>query len=92
MGTPASGPGGGQFWAGPERSAVPAALAALAASYTVAMDRPIATRAIRNGPGGKAMEQAFDALRQASNQLNEKLHAVAFRFAETGELNTGRQP
>ena len=39
-----SGPGGGQFWAGPEPSAVPAALAALAAGYTVAMDRPVATR------------------------------------------------
>ena len=37
-------------------------------------------------------EQAFDALRQASNQLNEKLHAVAFRFAETGELNTADTP
>ena len=39
-----SGPGGGQFWAGPEPSAVPAALTALATSYTVAMDRPVATR------------------------------------------------
>ena len=37
-------------------------------------------------------EQAFDALRQASNQLNEKLHAVAFRIAETGELNTAGTP
>jgi CHAD domain-containing protein len=36
--------GGGQFWAGPEPSAVPAALAALAAGYTVALDRPVATR------------------------------------------------
>jgi CHAD domain-containing protein len=44
MGTPVSGPGGGQFWAGPEPSAVPAALAALAASVTVVMDRPVATR------------------------------------------------
>src|SRR5688500_13147357 len=44
MGTPVSGPGGGQFWAGHERSAEPAALAALAANYTVAMDRPVATR------------------------------------------------
>jgi hypothetical protein len=33
-------------------------------------------------------EQAFDALRQASNQLNEKLHAVALHIAETGELNS----
>src|SRR3954469_13673123 len=35
---------GGQFWVGPASSAVPAALAALAADYTVAMDRPIARR------------------------------------------------
>jgi CHAD domain-containing protein len=43
-GTPVDGPGGGQFWAGPEHSAVPAALAALAESFTVALDRPVATR------------------------------------------------
>ena len=41
-----SGPGGGQFWAGPEPSAVPAALAALAAGFTVVMDRPVATRTV----------------------------------------------
>ena len=35
---------GGQFWAGPATSAVPAALTALAADYTVAMGRPVATR------------------------------------------------
>jgi hypothetical protein len=35
---------GGEFWASPGPSAVPAALATLAASYTVAMDRPVATR------------------------------------------------
>ena len=34
-------------------------------------------------------EDAFDALRHASNQLNEKLHAVAVNLAETGELETG---
>jgi hypothetical protein len=33
-------------------------------------------------------EDAFDALRQASNRLNEKLHAVARNLAETGELDT----
>ena len=33
-----------QFWVGPATSAVPAALAALAADYTVAMDRPVVTR------------------------------------------------
>ena len=37
-------------------------------------------------------EQAFDALRHASNQLNEKLHAVALQFAETGELKTTDTP
>ena len=36
-------PCGGQFWAGPEPSAVPAALTALATVYTVAMDRPVTT-------------------------------------------------
>src|SRR3954470_18926426 len=35
---------GGQCWVGPAPSAVPAALAALAADYTVAMDHPVATR------------------------------------------------
>src|SRR4051794_7554358 len=39
-----SGIGGGQFWAAPQPSGVPAALEALAVSYTVAMDRPVATR------------------------------------------------
>jgi CHAD domain-containing protein len=39
-----SGPGGGQFWAGPEPSAVPAALTALATICTVAMGRPVTTR------------------------------------------------
>ena len=34
-------------------------------------------------------EQAFDALRHSSNQLNEKLHAVASTLAETGEFDTG---
>jgi hypothetical protein len=34
-------------------------------------------------------EDAFDALRQASQRLNEKLHAVAARLAETGEFITG---
>src|SRR3954449_10760244 len=43
-GTPVSGVGGGQFWVGLEPSAVPAALTALAADYTVVMDRPVATR------------------------------------------------
>src|SRR3954463_11439583 len=43
-GTPVSGVGGGQFWVGLEPSAVPAALTALAADYTVAMDPPVATR------------------------------------------------
>ena len=37
-------------------------------------------------------EDAFDALRQASNRLNEKLHAVALNLAETGELNTADRP
>lgn len=35
---------GGQFWSGPEPSAVPAALTALAADHAVAMDRPVAWR------------------------------------------------
>ena len=43
MGTPVSDPGGGQFWAGPEPSAVTAALTALATAYTVAMGRPVTT-------------------------------------------------
>jgi CHAD domain-containing protein len=43
-GTPVSGPGGGQFWAGPEPSAVPAALIGLANSFTVAMGRPVTRR------------------------------------------------
>src|SRR3954447_9727843 len=43
-GTPVSGVGGRQFWVGLEPSAVPAALTALAADYTVAMDPPVATR------------------------------------------------
>lgn len=33
-------------------------------------------------------DDAFDALRQASSRLNEKLHGVALGLAETGELNT----
>jgi CHAD domain-containing protein len=37
-------PGGGQFWAGPEPSAVTGALTALATAYTVAMDQPVLTR------------------------------------------------
>ena len=45
-GTRVSGPGGGKFWAGPEPSAVPAALTALASVYTVAMGRPVSTRRI----------------------------------------------
>jgi hypothetical protein len=35
-------------------------------------------------------EQAFDALRHSSNQLNEKLQAVASTLAETGEFDAGR--
>jgi CHAD domain-containing protein len=38
-----SGPGGGQFWAGPEPSAVTAALTALATVHTVVMGRPVTT-------------------------------------------------
>jgi hypothetical protein len=34
-------------------------------------------------------EQAFDALRHASNQLNAKLQTVASTLAETGEFDTG---
>jgi CHAD domain-containing protein len=37
---------GGQFWVGLEPSAVPAALAALAADHAVAMDPPVATRRV----------------------------------------------
>ena len=33
-------------------------------------------------------EDAFDALRHSSQRLNEKLRAVAFRVAETGEFDT----
>ncbi|MGZ6863791.1 MAG: CHAD domain-containing protein, partial [Blastococcus sp.] len=44
IGTPMSDPGGGQFWTGPDPSAVPAALTALATSYTVAMGPPVTTR------------------------------------------------
>lgn len=33
-------------------------------------------------------EDAFDALRQASNRLNEKLHSVALNLSETGQLDT----
>ena len=33
-------------------------------------------------------EDAFDALRRSSNRLNQKLHAVALRVAETGEFDT----
>ena len=33
-------------------------------------------------------EDAFDALREASKRLNEKLHAVALNLTETGEWNT----
>ncbi|MFL6128963.1 MAG: CHAD domain-containing protein [Mycobacteriales bacterium] len=40
------GPGGAHFWSGPEPAAVPAALRALAGTYTVAMGRPEATRRI----------------------------------------------
>ncbi|MGZ4655484.1 MAG: CHAD domain-containing protein [Blastococcus sp.] len=39
-----SDPSGGQFWAAPEPSAVPAALTALATTYTVAMGRPTTTQ------------------------------------------------
>jgi CHAD domain-containing protein len=35
---------GGRFWVGPASSAVPAALAALAADFTVALDPPVTTR------------------------------------------------
>ena len=38
--------GGGRFWTGSEPSAVPAALTALADSYTVAMGRPVTMRRI----------------------------------------------
>jgi CHAD domain-containing protein len=38
------GPGDGHFWGDPEPSAVPAALRALASTYTVAMGRPVTTR------------------------------------------------
>ena len=34
-------------------------------------------------------EDAFDALRLASNRLNKKLHDVALSQAETGALDTG---
>jgi hypothetical protein len=34
-------------------------------------------------------EDAFDALRVASNRLNKKLHDVALTLAETGALDTG---
>ena len=42
-------------------------------------------------------EEAFDALRHSSQRLNEKLRAVAFTLAETGEFDTtdvrrNRQP
>ncbi|MGO4359986.1 ANTAR domain-containing protein [Terrabacter sp. RAF57] len=37
-------------------------------------------------------EDAFDALRQASNLLNEKLHRVALTLAETGELHSPDSP
>jgi CHAD domain-containing protein len=40
------GPGGGRFWAGPEPSAVPAALTALGSIYTVVMSRPVTKRRI----------------------------------------------
>ena len=33
-------------------------------------------------------EDAFDILRRSSSRLNEKLHAVAVRVAETGEVDT----
>ena len=33
-------------------------------------------------------EDAFDVLRRSSNRLNQKLHAVALRVAETGEFDT----
>jgi CHAD domain-containing protein len=36
-------PGGGQFWAGPDASAVSTALTALATTYTLAMGRPVTT-------------------------------------------------
>jgi CHAD domain-containing protein len=42
-GTRVSGPGGEQVWAGPGPSAIPAALKALADSYTVTMSRPTTT-------------------------------------------------
>src|SRR3712207_8102983 len=38
------GVGGGRLWTGLASTAVPAALAALAAEYTVAMDRPVGRR------------------------------------------------
>src|SRR3712207_9313979 len=38
------GVGGGRFWTGSASTAVPAALAALAAEYTVAMDCPVGRR------------------------------------------------
>jgi CHAD domain-containing protein len=41
-----TGPGDGQWWSGPEPSAVPAALTALASSYTPAMGRPVTMRRI----------------------------------------------
>lgn len=37
-------------------------------------------------------EEAFDVLRQASSRLNEKLHAVAYDLAETGQLDTPHIP
>ena len=43
MWNPVGDPGCGQFWAGPESSAVSAALAVLATTYTVVMDSPVTT-------------------------------------------------
>ena len=40
------GPGDGHFWGGPEPSAVPAALRALASTYSVVLGRPVTTRRI----------------------------------------------
>lgn len=59
------------------------------------LHRALLTRDVIGQAKGILMERlkltpdaAFDALRQASSRLNEKLHAVALSLAETGELNT----
>jgi CHAD domain-containing protein len=64
-------PGAAHFWSGPEPSAIPAALRALAGTYTVAMSRPVATRRIWLDSADRRLYHAGMALTATSTADGE---------------------